>query len=69
MKSLSVKTLQERFGLRFSEAEKLLHKVEKLRYTKPMDKLDIGLLDTGENTKLIISLDFKKPSKEAEQIK
>lgn len=69
MKSISVKTLQERFGLRFGEAEKLLHKIEKLRYTKPRAKLDIGLLDTGENTKLIISLDFKKPSIEAEQIK
>ena len=56
MKDLT-KTLQEKFGLRFGEAEKLSHKIEKLRYTKPKAKVKVGFLETDDTTKLVITLD------------
>ncbi len=67
MKDLT-KTLQEKFGLRFGEAEKLSHKIEKLRCTKPKAKVKVGFLETDDTTKLVITLDYKRYNKETEKM-
>lgn len=60
---MNVEELQGKFGLSFAEAVRLSRKIKKLGYTNPKAKLEIGYIEAGNNTKLVLTLDFNKYSK------
>ena len=65
MENVSVEALQQKLGLSFGEARKVVSKIERLRYAKPKATTKISFLEENESTSLVLILNFDKYKKES----
>lgn len=65
MESVSVESLQQKLGLSFGEARKVVNKIERFKFAKPKATTKIGFLEENGSISLVLILNFDKYKKES----